>query len=399
MQFKSIPGQQAVKQQLAALVNQNRLSHALLFLGKEGSGALQLAMALAQFIVCDRNKIPSPDTTASLFGEPELPSTTTLSDDSCGTCPSCMRAAKLIHPDIHFSYPTITKAGLDKPVCTDFIGEWRSFIGQIPFGNGYDWLQSLGAENKQGNITAHECEDINRKLNLKSFESGYKILIQWLPEYLGNSGNKLLKLVEEPPAKTLFIFVAEDESKILQTILSRTQLVRINRLNNEEVQQWLINEQGVPKSKAVSVASMANGNLREAFQQLNHADQDWQEMLREWLNAMLKNGPAAQVQWVEQVSKLGREKQKQFLIYFIHLLSIAVRMSASSQAPEAAEQEIDFASRLIRLAATEQLEAIVQELNDSVYYIERNANPKILFMALTIKIYHIIRDKALILVH
>lgn len=399
MQFKSIPGQQAVKQQLAALVNQNRLSHALLFLGKEGSGALQLAMALAQFIVCDKNKIPSPDTTASLFGEPELPSTTVFFDDSCGTCPSCMRAAKLIHPDIHFSYPTITKTGLDKPVCTDFIGEWRSYIAQIPFGNGYDWLQSLGAENKQGNITAHECEDINRKLNLKSFESGYKILIQWLPEYLGNSGNKLLKLVEEPPDKTLFIFVAEDESKILQTILSRTQLVRINRLNNEEVQQWLINEQGVPKSKAVSVASMANGNLREAFQQLNHADQDWQEMLREWLNAMLKNGPAAQVQWVEQVSKLGREKQKQFLIYFIHLLSIAVRMSASSQAPEAAEQEIDFASRLIKLAATEQLEAIVQELNDSVYYIERNANPKILFMALTIKIYHIIRDKALILVH
>jgi DNA polymerase-3 subunit delta' len=224
-------------------------------------------------------------------------------------------------------------------------------------------------------------------------------LIQWLPEYLGNSGNKLLKLVEEPPAKTLFIFVAEDESKILQTILSRTQLVRINRLNNEEVQQWLINEQGVPKSKAVSVASMANGSLREAFQQLNHADQDWQEMLREWLNAMLKNGPAAQVQWVEQVSKLGREKQKQFLIYFIHLLSIAVRISASSHTPEAAEQEIDFANRLIRLAATEQLEAMVQELNDSVYYIERNANPKILFMALTIKIYHIIKDKALILVH
>jgi DNA polymerase-3 subunit delta' len=398
MQFKSIPGQQNVKKQLAALVNQNRLSHALLFLGKEGSGALQLAMALAQFIVCNSNKTQVQKETVSLFGETENPART-LSEDSCGVCPACIRASKLIHPDIHFSYPTITKAGLDKPVCTDFIADWRSFIAQIPFGNGYDWLQSLGAENKQGNITAHECEDINRKLNLKSFESGFKILIQWLPEYLGNSGNKLLKLVEEPPAKTLFIFVAEDESKILQTILSRTQLVRINRLNNEEVQQWLVNEQGVPKSKAVSIASMANGSLREAFQQLNHADQDWQEMLRDWLNAMLKNGPAAQVQWVEQVSKLGREKQKQFLIYFIHLLSIAVRMSASSQTPEAAEQEIDFATRLIRLASTEQLEAMVQELNDSVYYIERNANPKILFMALTLKIYHIIRDKALILVH
>jgi DNA polymerase-3 subunit delta' len=144
---------------------------------------------------------------------------------------------------------------------------------------------------------------------------------------------------------------------------------------------------------------MSNGNLREALQQLNHADQDWQEMLREWLNAMLKNGPAAQVQWVEQVSKLGREKQKQFIIYFIHLLSLAVRMNATTQMPEAGEQEVDFASRFIRLASNEQLEVLVQELNDSVYYIERNANPKILFMALTIKIYHIIRDKAVILVH
>ena len=398
MQFKSIPGQKTVKQQLTNLVSQNRLSHALLFLGKEGSGALQMAMALAQFLVCDKTKQSQTGSGPSLFGDPE-PVSFTPSDDSCGVCPSCLKAAKMIHPDIHYSYPTITKAGLDKPVCTDFILEWRSFVSQLPFGNSYDWLQSLGADNKQGNITAHECEDINRKLNLKSFESGYKILIQWMPEYLGNSGNKLLKLVEEPPDKTLFIFVAEDESKILQTILSRTQLVKINRLMNEEVQEWLIEEQGVTKSKAITIAAMSNGNLREAMQQLNHADQDWQEMLREWLNAMLKNGPAAQVQWVEQVSKLGREKQKQFIIYFIHLLSIAVRINATAQQPEAGEQELDFASRFIKLAGNEQLEAIVQELNDSVYYIERNANPKILFMALTIKIYHIIRDKAVILVH
>ena len=398
MQFKSIPGQKTVKQQLTNLVSQNRLSHALLFLGKEGSGALQMAMALAQFLVCDKTKQSQTGSGPSLFGDPE-PVSFTPSDDSCGVCPSCLKAAKMIHPDIHYSYPTITKAGLDKPVCTDFILEWRSFVSQLPFGNSYDWLQSLGADNKQGNITAHECEDINRKLNLKSFESGYKILIQWMPEYLGNSGNKLLKLVEEPPDKTLFIFVAEDESKILQTILSRTQLVKINRLMNEDVQEWLIEEQGVTKSKAITIAAMSNGNLREAMQQLNHADQDWQEMLREWLNAMLKNGPAAQVQWVEQVSKLGREKQKQFIIYFIHLLSIAVRINATAQQPEAGEQELDFASRFIKLAGNEQLEAIVQELNDSVYYIERNANPKILFMALTIKIYHIIRDKAVILVH
>jgi DNA polymerase-3 subunit delta' len=304
-----------------------------------------------------------------------------------------------MHPDIHYSFPTITKTGVDKPVCNDFITEWRSFIAQAPFGNAYDWLQCLGAENKQGNITAHECEDIIRKLNLKSFESGYKILIQWLPEYLGTAGNKLLKLVEEPPEKTLFIFVAEDESKILPTILSRTQLIKINQLEASDIASWLVSAQGVPRDKASTIAPIAQGNLREAFQHLHHGDEDWQALLREWLNAILKNGPASQVKWVEDISKLGREKQKQFLSYFIHLLSISVIIANTTNPPSAAEEELDFAMRLLKLISTEQIEVLVDELNQSSYHIERNANPKILFMALTIKIYHIIRDKSVILIH
>jgi DNA polymerase-3 subunit delta' len=218
-----------------------------------------------------------------------------------------------------------------------------------------------------------------------------------MPEYLGVSGNKLLKLIEEPPPNTLFIFVAEDESKILPTILSRTQLVKINRLESKDVQDWLITKQAVPKEKAIQIASMANGNLREAFQLLHQADEDWQEMLREWLNAILKNGPPAQIKWVDETSKLGREKQKQFVAYFIHLLSISVHLANQGTAPDVDEKELDFANRLLRLAATEQLEAIVHELDKSIYQIERNANAKMLFMALTIKIYHIIRDKTVIL--
>lgn len=377
MLFSAIPGQLSVKEKLIGLVDHNRLSHALLFLGKEGSGSLQMAIAFAQYILCEQKK----------------------DNDSCGTCPSCMKAASLMHPDIHFSFPTITKAGVDKPVCNDFINEWRSFVAQTPFGNAFDWLQCLGAENKQGNITAHECEDIIRKLNLKSFESGYKILIQWLPEYLGTAGNKLLKLVEEPPEKTLFIFVAEEESKILPTILSRTQLIKINQLEKQDVASWLITTQAVPKEKADKLATIAQGNLREAFNLLHHADEDWQALLREWLNAILKNGPSAQVKWVEEISKLGREKQKQFLQYFIHLLSVAVHMANTPTAPSVTEEEMDFAGRLLKLISTEQIEAMVTELNQSLYHIERNANAKILFMALTIKIYHIIRDKSVILVH
>jgi DNA polymerase-3 subunit delta' len=375
MRFAELAGQETIKENLVGLVDSNRLSHALLFLGKEGSGALQLAIALSQYIVCEK----------------------TVSNDSCGTCPACIKAHALSHPDIHFSFPTITRNSGDKPVCSDFIIEWRSFVAQTPFGNAYDWLQAVGAENKQGNITAHECEDIIRKLQLKSFESGYKVLIQWMPEYLGQSGNKLLKLIEEPPPKTVFIFVAEDESRILPTILSRTQLIKINPLETASLEQWLIEHQAVPREKARSIAPMAHGNMREAFQILHHADEDWQELLRQWLNAILKNGPAAQLKWVEEMAKLGREKQKQFLNYFIHLLSSSIRILHTGTTPSATEVEIDFANRLTKLASTEQVSAMVDELGSSIYHIERNANPKILFMALTIKISHILRDKSLIL--
>ena len=376
MLFSAIPGQHEVKEKLVQLVTNNRLSHALLFLGKEGSGALQLASALAQYIVCE-NKI----------------------SDSCGTCPSCKKAAALMHPDIHFSFPTITKTGIDKPVCNDFIEEWRSFNKDNPYGNVYDWLQTLEAENKQGNITAHECEDILHKLNLKSFESGYKILIQWMPEYLGNAGNKLLKLIEEPPAQTLFILVAEDESKILPTILSRTQLIKINRVATKDVQSWLIDGLSVPKEKAISIAPLAQGNLREAMQLLHHGDENWQDLLRDWLNAIIKNGPGAQVKWVDEMSKIGREKQKQFIAYFIHLLSISIRISNNEIPHDIGENEIDFAQRLLKLADTSQIQSMVEELDKSIYYIERNANPKMLFMALSIKFYHIIKDKMVILIN
>jgi DNA polymerase-3 subunit delta' len=376
MLFSEIPGQTDVKEKLVQLVNNNRLSHALLFLGKEGSGALQLATALAQYIVCENKK-----------------------EDACGTCPSCKKAASLMHPDIHYSFPTITRTGIDKPVCNDFIEDWRTFNNESPYGNVYDWLQSLDAENKQGNITAHECEDIIRKLNLKSFESGYKILIQWMPEYLGSSGNKLLKLIEEPPAQTLFILVAEDDSKILPTILSRTQLVKINRVATTDLQSWLTENQKVPKDKASSIAPLAQGNLREAMQLLHHGEENWQELLREWLNAILKNGPAAQVKWVDEISKIGREKQKQFVAYFIHLLSISVTISNNTIPDNISENEIDFAQRLIKLASTAQIQSMVEELDQSIYYIERNANPKMLFMALSIKFYHIIKDKMVILVN
>jgi DNA polymerase-3 subunit delta' len=267
-----------------------------------------------------------------------------------------------------------------------------------PFGNLFDWIELIKEkENSQGKITAEECNDIIRKLSLKSFESGYKILIMWMPEMMGNEGNKLLKLIEEPPANTLFILVSENEALMLPTILSRCQLVRIPALTTHEIEKALIERNKTEPTMARQVAGICDGNYRDAMQMLQHADEDWQSLLREWLNAILKTGPVAQTKWVEEVSRLGREKQKQFLRYFNHLLEQALHYRVMGENYPMADNERDFAARLNKLAAVEQQEAIVEELDKASYYIERNANAKMLFHALTIKLYHIIQDKIVFL--
>ena len=203
MLFKEVIGQPGVRHHLTEMVQQNRLSHALLFLGKEGVGALPLAMAFAQYLVCENVNGKSTNQAAvSLFADEPAEVTNPAFTDACGECSACRKASQLIHPDIHFSYPVVTKKTGEKPKSTDYIKEWREFFLQKPYGNVYDWLQFINAENKQGNISAEECNDIIRQLSLKSFESDYKLLVMWMPEYLGNEGNKLLKLIEEPPPNT-----------------------------------------------------------------------------------------------------------------------------------------------------------------------------------------------------
>ena len=386
-----------------------------------------MALAFAQYIVCEKvNRKEQAAAGASLFGDEPAPAPAILYD-ACGVCPSCSKASQLIHPDIHYSYPVIPKKAGDKPVSSHYSSEWREFMGQYPYGNSYDWLQFIGAENKQGNITAQECNEIIHKLSLKSFESGYKILILWMPEYLGNEGNKLLKLIEEPPADTLFLLVAENESLVLPTILSRTQLVKIPLPETAAIATALEAGQaevglapkaegrqrsdgeggqrsggfaGLGAEQARQIAVLCEGNYHEALQLIRHADDDWQAVLREWLNAILKTGPVAQVKWIEEISKSGRERQKQFLRYFNHLLEQAIRLryidAARLPIPDG---EKDFALRLNKIADIGQQRAIITELDNAAYYIERNAHAKMLFHALTIKLYHILAERKLVLVN
>lgn len=397
MQFADVIGQKETKQHLAEMVEQNRLSHALIFLGKEGSGALPLALAFAQYVV----SLPQPaPVVEDLFGGMTAlePAPAFIHPDAIAAQPAFQRAEQLIHPDLHFSYPVIPKKSGDKPVSADYISEWREFVKLYPYGNVYDWLQFIGAENRQGNITADECNDIIRQMSLKSFESEYKVLLLWMPEYLGKEGNKLLKLIEEPPPNTLFILVAENDEQILPTILSRCQLVKLPLLENRDVEQALVERAKAAPETARQIAGIAEGNYREALQLLQHADEDWQSLLRDWLNATLKGGPMAQVKFTEEVSKLGREKQKQFLRYFNHLLEQSIRIKVLGvDQVLLGENEKDFAQRLNKIASVSQQQSIIEELDKAAYYVERNANAKMLFQALTIKLYHIIQNKTLIL--
>ncbi len=411
MQFNEIIGRETEKAQLRDLVQKNRLSHALLFLGGDGSGALLMAIAFAQYILCERVNPKESHSGPSLFGdEPEEPARTPLRSDSCGVCPACLKAEQNIHPDIHFSYPALKRNSNHAQVLsTDYINEWRQFLKEYPYGNVSDWFDFLkdsptakieSAANRQGNITVHECEDILRKLSLKPFESDYKVLIVWMAEFLGKEGNRLLKLIEEPPAGTIFIFVAEDDSQILPTILSRTQLVRIPLPEDEEVEKFLIDKKADPR-QAAQAASVAAGNVREALRIFKKHDDDWLQVVRNWMNVIYQNKVQSQVQLIDEINQTGKEKQKQLIQYFLHLIELAIRIKflPEHEVKVLDDSEKEFSLTLSRMCEVEVLELMTENLNDALYYIERNANSKLLFHALTIRFFHLIKQKQLILIH
>ena len=218
-----------------------------------------------------------------------------------------------------------------------------------------------------------------------------------MPEYLGKEGNKLLKLIEEPPPNTLFVFVAENEEQILPTILSRCQLIKIPQLHTNEIEQALIERANVGAEIARQIAGICEGNYREALQLLQHSEEDWQSLAKDWLKFIIKKMLPEQLKWIDEMSKIGREKQKQFLRYFNHLLQQSIRIKVlGADNVMLPENEKDFAQRLNKIASVSQQEAIVEELDKASYYIERNANGKMLFQALSIKLFHIIQHKVVL---
>lgn len=368
MQFKKVIGQAELKQKLIKGVLEDRISHAQLFLGQEGCGNLALALAYAQYVNCwDRQ-----------------------AEDSCGRCRSCIKARKLIHPDIHYTYPTVGS----KMKSSNFAKEWRVAMLDNPYLNVHEWLQRIGAENKQGNITKDECEDILRRLSLKIYEGRYKICIIWMPEYLRKEGNRLLKLIEEPPAKTLFLLVALNTNLILNTILSRTQVVKVKRLTDSEIADWLIQNKGIPQATAQQIAALSEGNYNGALALLEHGNNDNQQLLIRWLGACLGKNVIAISKWVEEVAKIGRENQKNFLRYCLHFFRQCIFIQlAITQQTSLSREEINLSQQLMQQIGLEQLERLSTLLNKSIYYVERNAHSKVLFLNLSVQTRDIIEGK------
>ncbi|MEN0054307.1 MAG: hypothetical protein AAGC65_11585 [Mucilaginibacter sp.] len=372
MQFKQIVGQEAVKQRLLNTVTENRVSHAQLFLGPEGSGGLPLAIAYAQYLSCE-DKQP---------------------DDSCGVCASCRKYEKLMHPDLHFSYPFFAKHKDDTALT--FIEQWREALTVNPYLSLDGWRGYLDAENKQANINIAECHQIIKKLSFKPFESVYKILILWLPEYLDKEGNALLKIIEEPQPNTLFILVAQNQDQILNTILSRTQLVKIPALSYDDVKDYLIAEHNQTDDAAAEIAYLSNGNLTEALTMLQQDNKGYHNLFVQWLRLCFSNKGLEVLTFVEQFAKMGRENQKNFLRYGISFIrECLLLMAGAGNLVHLPAKELETAQKMTSVLSISKAQDISTELEKAHYHVERNANPKILFLDVSLQIIKILNVKTI----
>jgi len=379
MQFKEIIGHQDVKKRLINSVNDGRISHAQLFLGPEGCGNLPMAIAYAQYISCQNKG----------------------NEDSCGECESCVKFQKLIHPDLHFVFPVASSAEVKvKPTSTQYISQWREAVLETPYLSLANWQNRIETGNKQLLISKNESESILKVLSLKTYESEYKTMIIWYPERFNiASGNKLLKIIEEPPSKTLFILVAQDSEQIISTILSRTQLVKIGRIKEDTLQVELEKKYALESSIANKIAHQSDGNFITAQKLIEHSatEEEFHELFKIWMRSAFKGNVAGLITWSENMASaaFGREKQKQFLKYALHLFRESlIKNYGDPEMERTANNELKFLSNFAPYIHGANCIEIIELFNNASYHIERNANPKILFLDISLKLTKLLRVQA-----
>ncbi len=372
MQFKDVYGQERLKASFIKSVSDNRLPHALLLQGPQGTGKLALALALAQYVNC-----PNRD-----------------EHDSCGVCPSCQQMQKLIHPDLHFAFPISRMK--DTVTCDNFLPEWRERVLKSPYFTLTDWERVMSKDNKQSQIYANESDKIIQKLASKSYESEYKVMIIWLPERMMNDvcANKLLKIIEEPPQKTLFILVSDEAEKLLPTITSRTQRFFVPPLTEADIARALGEDHSLAPEELAHLAHISNGSLTKARELFDHSEDENENF--NWFVLVMRLCFARKVKemqrWAEEVHIAGRKQQLNFLKYmqktirenFIYNLQ-------EKQLNYQSNEEANFSVKFSPFINERNIEGFLREVSLAERHIEQNAQAKIVFFDLALKFAVLIR--------
>ena len=373
--FASVIGQEDIARHVVSIIQSGRLPHALLICGPLGSGKLAFALALARYVCC---KNPS-------------------GTEACGRCSSCIMANHLEHPDIHFTFPVIKKATGKDTVSDDWLPEWRRRLEKSPYFSLDDWSADMGDPNKQPIIYKGESLEIQRKLSLKSSQGGYKVSIIWLPEKMNaECGNKLLKLVEEPPEKTLFIFVSEEPEYILPTLAGRMQRLNLHPIAEEVLSRYFNQRMGLSVEDAADVARRSEGSLLKAIQNISLSEEE--KLCFESFVTLMREAWKRDIRslkdWSDQMAGRGRERQKHFLTYASRM--IRESFMANFHQPELNymnRQESQFTVRFAPFINERNIMGIDELLEEAQLHIIQNVNAKMVFFDLAVRMIVLIKNR------
>ena len=378
MDFCDIIGHEEIKRRLINEADSGKVAHAIMLCGPEGNGAMTIALAYARYLLCKSEEKHDGKV--------------------CGHCPSCAMTEKLQHPDLHFAFPIYKLYSAPKPTyCDDFLKEWRNMLIQSPHFGYEEWASESDAQNHQLMIYADESDNLNRKLGLKSSQGGYKVVIIWLPEKMHEAcANKLLKLLEEPPHKTVFILVSEEPDKVIQTIRSRTQMINVPRPSIESVEQTLTTQYGILPAEAKRIARHTAGNMVAAQRTIR--DNSEAELHFELFVSLMRLSYMRKVkemkQWSDKVAGLGRERQKNFLAYCQRMIrENFIYNFHSAELNYMNESEADFAVKFAPFINERNVIGIMEELSLAQRHIEQNVNPKMVFFDFALKMIVLIKNR------
>lgn len=365
MQFSQVVGQDRLKSQLIGDFKNNKISHAQLILGSPGFGTLPLILAFVQYLFCEDKQ----------------------EHDSCGVCAGCRKVSELQHPDLHFSFPVVQAIA---KTSDHLIKEWRAFNKVNPYFNLNDWSLFIDEKGRKPIIGTEESQEIIKKFSLKSFEGGYKIMIIWMADEMNAScANKLLKILEEPPAKTLFFLIATTADGMLPTIVSRTKILRVPRLFSPEVEGYLQTKHQLPPTQAASVAAQADGNVITALHLISESEEkDFnRDQFIQFMRICYRKTVIDMMNWSDGMASVGKEKQKLFLEYALHMFRQSMLKNyTEDQLIKVSKEENDFLKNFAKFISGNNIFDFMQHFSDAHYHIDRNANPKILFTELSFKV-------------